>query len=186
MRLVYRKGHMAGKTKTCYDSVMRTLDRKPSKVNTAASDPLITKRKFTELQNELTKLQHIRQQATAEVARLAELGDFSENVEYQLAKGRLRGINNAILKIENQLNQAVIITPTKQTDTIQIGHTVTVETAGGEKTYQILGSSETNPGRGIISHNSPIGDALIGKRVGDSVKIRLADRDVEYEIVRIE
>lgn len=165
---------------------MRTLDRKPKKLNQAATDPLITEAKFTELKNKLTKLQHVRPHAAAEVARLAELGDFSENVEYQLAKGRLRGINNNILKLEHELNRAVIITPKKQINIIQIGHTVTVGTGGTQKTYQILGSSETNPEKGIISHNSPIGDALIGKKVGETVKIKLANKEVEYEIIKVE
>lgn len=165
---------------------MRTLDRKPKKPNQAAPDPLITEMKFVELKKKLEKLQHVRPHAAAEVARLAELGDFSENVEYQLAKGRLRGINNNILKLEHELNRAVIITPKKQTNTIQIGHTVTVEIGGTQKTYQILGSSETNPGRGIISHHSPIGDALMGKKVGDIVEIKLANKKVEYKILNVE
>ena len=186
MHLVYKKARIAGKPKTCYDIlIMRTLDRKLKKSNIAPDDHLVTERKFAELKNKLAKLQHTRPQAAAEVARLAELGDFSENVEYQLAKGRLRGINNAMLKTENQLNRAVIITPEKQTGTVRIGHTVTIETAGAQKTYQILGSSETNPGRGIISHNSPIGNALLGKKVGDVVKIQLAGKEVGYRIVKI-
>src|SRR3989338_789839 len=152
--------------------------RKPGKYSQAPIDNLITQDKFVELKKKLYNLRRFRRpQLAKEVARLAELGDFSENVEYQLAKGRLRGINNAMLKTENQLNRAVIITPEKQTGTVRIGHTVTIETAGAQKTYQILGSSETNPGRGIISHNSPIGNALLGKKVGDVVKIQLAGKE---------
>lgn len=176
---------MADKAKICYHTAMRTLDRKPKKPSQAATDPLITEAKFAELKKKLEKLQHTRPHAAAEVARLAELGDFSENVEYQLAKGRLRGINNAILKTENELNRAVIITPKKQTDTIQIGHTVTIETDGKEKTYQILGSSETNPGKGIISYNSPMGEALLGHCVGDVVAVKIASTERMYTIRKI-
>lgn len=185
-QLLYIVPHLVGTTKICYHTAMRTLDRKPKKPSQAATDPLITEAKFTELKKKLEKLQHTRPQAAAEVARLAELGDFSENVEYQLAKGRLRGINNNMLKLEHELNRAVIIAPKKKTDTIQIGHTVTVEIGGAQKTYQILGSSETNPGKGIISYNSPIGEALMGKRVGETVKIKLTNKEVEYEIIRVE
>ena len=107
-------------------------------------------------------------------------------MEYQLAKGRLRGLNQGILNLEKQLNQAVIITPQKQTDTVQIGHYVTIQSDSNEKTYQILGSSETNPQKGIISHNSPIGSGLIGRKVGEVVKIKLANEEVEYKILKIE
>jgi transcription elongation factor GreA len=119
------------------------------------------------------------------VARLAELGDFSENVEYQLAKGRLRWINDRILKLEREINDAEIIAPNKKTDTAQVGHTVTVECAGTTKTFQILGSSETRPEEGIISHTSPIGLALMGKRVGDVVKVKIGERQIEYKIKEI-
>lgn len=163
---------------------MRVPYRKPGKFSQIKPDPLLTEAKFAELKNKLARLKSVRPQAAAEVARLAEMGDFSENAEYQIAKGHLRGINLGILKLENQLNNAVIITPQKQTDTVQVGHTVTVAVNGKEKTYQILGSSETSPGKGIISHNSPIGAALVGRKVGETVKIRLADKEVEYRIVQ--
>jgi len=145
----------------------------------------MTQVKFAELETKLKKLKQIRPEAAKEVARLAELGDFSENVEYQLAKGRLRGINSGILKLERQLNDAEIITPNKKTDTVQIGHTVTIECGGKLKTYQILGSSETKPEKGIISHNSPIGSMLLGHKVGEVVKIKVGEKDVVYKIIKI-
>lgn len=151
------------------------------------SDPLLTEGKLNELKNKLRRLKNISQpHAIEEVKRLAELGDFSENVEYQIAKGRLRGINDSILKIENQLKHAVIITPQKQIETVQIGHKVTVQSDNKARTYQILGSSETNPHKGIISYNSPIGAALIGRKVGDVVKTKVDHNEVAYKIIRIE
>ena len=145
----------------------------------------MTQVKFDELEAKLRKLKEVRPHAAQEVARLAELGDFSENVEYQLAKGRLRGINSGILKLERQLNDAEIIAPNKKTDTVQVGHTVTIECNGKLKIYQILGSSETKPEKGIISHNSPIGSALLGHGVGDCVKIKVGEKEVEYKIIKI-
>lgn len=165
---------------------MRIPYRKPGHFSQVKPDPLLTEAKFAELKNKLVRLKSARPQAAAEVARLAELGDFSENVEYQLAKGRLRGINSGILKLENQLNTAVIIAHSKQTDTVQIGHTVTVAVNGKEKTYQILGSSEADPGKGIISHNSPIGAALVGRKGGETVTVKLAGKEVMYKIIRVE
>jgi len=166
---------------------MRIPYRKPGKYSQIQSDPVLTKEKEVEIKRQMDRLKNTsRPRAAAEVARLAELGDFSENVEYQLAKGRLRGINNRILILENQLRQAVIITPQPQTGTVGLGHTVTIESDGRERTYQILGAAETNPKQGIISHNSPIGAAIIGRKVGETVRIKLAKRDVEYKILKIE
>lgn len=164
---------------------MQVPYRKPGKFSQIKSDPLMTQVKFDELEAKLSRLKESRPHAAQEVARLAELGDFSENVEYQLAKGRLRGINSGILKLERQLNDAEIIAPNKKTDTAQVGHTVTIECNGKEKTYQILGSSETKPEKGIISHNSPIGSALLGHRVGDEVKIVVGEKEVKYEVIKI-
>lgn len=158
--------------------------RKPGKFSQLKPDPLMTKEKFQELQDKLEHLKKIQPDASAEVARLAELGDFSENAEYQLAKGRLRGILGNITRLDNQINQAEIIA-TDKTDTIQIGHTVKVEVGGKEKIFQILGSSETKPELGIISHSSPIGYALIGHKVGETVAIKLANKDVAYTILKI-
>lgn len=160
--------------------------RKPGKFSQTKLDPFLTKEKFVELKNKLEKLTNFnRPRAAEEVKRLAELGDFSENVEYQLAKGRLRGINERILILENQIRQAIIIDPQTKTGAIQIGHEVTISDGDKEKTYRILGSSETNPQKGVISHNSPLGAALIGKRVGEKIKVKLKNKEVEYEIIRI-
>ena len=164
---------------------MRTLNRKSETSSRTAADPLITRAKLVEIQNKLARLKAIRPEAATEVSRLAQLGDFSENAEYQAAKGRLRGINNGIDNLEDQLNHAVIISPQNQTHTVEIGHTVTVAEGDTQKTFQILGSAETSPGRGIIPHNSPLGAALIGRHVGDVVTIRLTNKEVAYRVVRI-
>ena len=149
-------------------------------------DPFITKEKFIELQNKLERLKKSRPALIEEVQRLAQMGDFSENAAYQMAKGKLRGLNQRILEIEDQINHAEIIEPTNDKDVVRVGHKVTIEINGRQKTYQILGSSESDPSRGIISRNSPLGEALLGGRVGDSVDVRLAGKSVEYKIIEIE
>ena len=105
---------------------------------------------------------------------------------YQYAKGRLRGINQSILNLEKQLQEAEIINPEKQTNSVQIGHRVTVVFDSKQKTYEILGSSETDPQKGVISYNSPIGGALVGRKVGDVVTVKLANKEVEYKIIKIQ
>ena len=164
---------------------MRVPYRKPGKYGQMKSDPLMTKEKFAELEDKLAKLKEKRPQAAAEVKRLAELGDFSENMEYQLAKGRLRGINNAILTLESQLNQAEIIEAAKN-DKVRVGGTVTVQTENNLRKYKILGSAEADPQKGIISRSSPIGEALLGRVAGEVIRIKLANREAEYKIVKIE
>jgi len=145
----------------------------------------MTEAKFNELQNKLAKLKISRPASANEVKRLAEMGDFSENTAYQIAKGRLRGLNQKILEIEDHLRRAIIIKPTKNAQTAQFGSEVTLETQGRKKTYLILGSAETNPAKGIISNTSPIGAALMGRRVGDKIKINLAGKKIEYQIIKI-
>lgn len=164
---------------------MRTTDRKPKTIG-VADDTFLTQEKYDELAKKLDRLIKVtRPEAAREVSRLAELGDFSENVEYQLAKGRLRGINASITKIDYQLNHATVIETPKQKNTVQIGSTVSLMQNGTLKSYHILGSAETNPGKGIISHTSPLGLALLGKKLGERVTITLGTGDVEYEVVEI-
>ena len=166
---------------------MQVPHRKPGKFTHLKPDPLLTEAKFRELEKKLEHLKEIRPKLAADVSRFAQFGDFSENVEYQIAKGKLRGINQGIIDLENQLKMAVVIKPQNQTDRVELGHTVTIESEGKQKTYQILGSTEIDLKRGIISYSSPIGAALMGKEVGDMVKVKLANgKEVEYRIVKIE
>lgn len=164
---------------------MQLPKRKAPHYASQAQDPFMSKEKFQELENDLARLYKKRPKAAAEVSRLAEMGDFSENVEYQLAKGRLRGINNAITKIELQLQRAKIIEPSSN-KRVEIGHRVTVSVnEKEEKIYTILGSSETNPSAGVISHTSPLGAALLGKQVGELVELNTAHKKNTYTILDI-
>ncbi|MFA6995074.1 MAG: GreA/GreB family elongation factor [Patescibacteria group bacterium] len=166
---------------------MQTPIRKAETYRRPKPDPYITPEKFRELTLKLEKLKTVsRPRESQEVKRLALMGDFSENAGYQLAKGRLRGINQRILDIEEQLKFAEIINGDGNNDTVRLGHLVTVETAKKQKTYRLLGSAETNPDIGVISHNSPLGAALINRRVGDIIKVQLADRQIEYKIIKID
>ncbi len=165
---------------------MQVPYRKPGKYALIPKDPTMTEDKFLELQKKLERLRAVQPAAAKEVSRLAELGDFSENVEYQLAKGKLRGINQGILDLEKQLNAADIIQRPRQNTRVEIGHTVTIESGGKQKQYTILGSSESNPAQGVISQNSPIGAALLGRKVGETVKVEIAGKKVEYTLLMIE
>ena len=166
---------------------MQTPQRKPGKYAGQKPDPYLTESKFNELKNKLERLKKNSQpKAREEVKRLAEMGDFSENAAYQIAKGRLRGMNQAILDIEDHLKRAIIINKAVNFDCVQLGNVITVEVGEKIRKFQILGSSETNPLSGIISYNSPIGSALLGARIGDVVSIRLTTGEKRYKILKIE
>lgn len=159
--------------------------RKPGEFTNIAPDPHLTQAKFDELTQKLKKLQAVLPNAISELQRLAEMGDFSENAAYQMAKGRVRSLNDKIFGIEEHLKQAIIITSGQKSDMVQLGSTVKVLVDGKEKVYQLLGSSEVNLAKGIISNHSPVGSALMGKKVGEKFKIKLGDREVDAQITSI-
>jgi len=165
---------------------MRMPIRKPDKYLRAKTDPNITEDKFIELKTNLERLKKIRPKVSEEVKLLSEGGDFSENAGYQSAKGKLRGINSRILEIEDRLSCAIIIKTPINNGRVQIGSNVTVEVNNIKKTFLILGSTEVDPAQGIISGHSPIGAALVGRQVGEVVKINLTKKNLEYKIIKIE
>lgn len=149
-------------------------------------DPYLTEGKYQELVAKLGRMRSSRPRLAEEVKRLAEMGDFSENAGYQLAKGRLRGLNQRIIDLENHLKVAVIIQADSNNKNIQIGSRVTLEKAGEEKTYLILGSTESDPTHRVISYSSPLGAALMGRQAGEIIKLRLANKEAEYKIISVD
>ncbi|MDO9509749.1 MAG: GreA/GreB family elongation factor [Candidatus Magasanikbacteria bacterium] len=165
---------------------MQVPHRKPGIYTHQKPDPFITKGRFDELTTKLRKLKANKLPAMEEVKRLAQTGDFSENHAYQHAKGRLRGINQRILDIESELNKAQIINTGKHSVTVTLGSFVTVETNGKARIYQILGSTQTDPTKGIISHHSPLGTALMGRSESEEIEVKLEDKIVKYTITKIQ
>ena len=165
---------------------MRVPIRKAGQYTYIKSDPLMTEAKLSELKKKLKKLKELVQpEMVKEVKRLALMGDFSENAAYQIAKGRLRGANEKIDKITQQIAEAKIISPDKDIDKVKIGHLVTIESNKQIKKYRLLGSAETNPSQGAISYQSPLGSALLDKQVGEIIEIIINGQAVEYKIIAI-
>lgn len=165
---------------------MQVPIRKPGKYTHLKPDPNLTEAKFEELKKKLERLKTVEQPKTiTEMSRLAQDGDFSENAGYQIAKGKLRAINQLIHDLEDHLGRAVIINPNDERDTVQLGHLVTLDIQGVNVRYRILGSSETDPERGVISDRSPIGASLMGKKVNDVVRLKQGDGEIEARIVSI-
>ena len=122
-----------------------------------------------------------RPRAAEEVARTQQMGDLSENAAYQEAKNRLRRINSRITGLEDRIRNAVVIT-SRGTGMVEIGSTVVVRVGASERTYEIVGSQETDPARGRISHTSPLGTALLHHAAGETVILEVNRRKMEYEI----
>lgn len=151
----------------------------------APEDPYLTPEAIRRMQDDLDRLMNrVRPGAIEEVTRLAAMGDFSENAAYQLAKGRLRGLNDRILVLQGRLKRAIPIAA-GASGTVTIGSTVTLETNGAERVYEIVGSQEADPSAGRISRTSPLGAALLGKRVGDAVTVKTPRGEVGYRIAAV-
>lgn len=151
------------------------------------SDAYLTPEAIRKLQNDLRRLEEVaRPRAVEDLTRAREMGDLSENAAYSEAKGRLMGMDRRIFEMKEKLKNAVIIERGADDGRAAIGASVTVSVRGKEKTYEIVGSQETDPGSGRISHRSPLGAALLGKRAGDEAVITNAEgREVVYRIVEV-
>lgn len=166
---------------------MRLPTRKSEKErDLREDDPHITQAAFDRMTRELARLQKERIPAAEEVARTAAMGDLSENAAYQYAKQQLRSMLSRITRLELMLARAVIIPENVSEDgVIRLGSTVKVRTGEKEYTWKILGEREVRPGSGQISYHSPVGNALLGHRVGEEVLVRLGDRTVVYFVLSV-
>ena len=121
------------------------------------------------------------------VSWAASLGDRSENADYIYGKKRLREIDSKIRFLSKQIENAEMIDPEKiKSETIQFGATVKVVDENEQnKTFSIVGINETDASKNFISWKSPIGRALLGKRVGDDVSIVTPKGEIEYTILDV-
>ncbi len=148
----------------------------------------ITPEGAAKLTAELRQLLEVERPKTVdEVATAAAHGDRSENAEYKYGKLRLRDIDRRIRFLQKRLDAIEVVDPKKQSGAVVFfGATVEVEDEdGGRKRYQIVGEDESDPGRGRVSYVSPIGRALLKRKVGDIVTVRRPAGDLELEITGI-
>lgn len=149
-------------------------------------DHFLSAAAIARLRDELARLQKERPKAAEDVARYKEMGDLSENAAYTEAKSHLRRLNGRIDSIMERLKRAVVIDEEAgASGVVRVGATVAILSGGQGKTYQIVGSQEADPSRGRISHLSPLGQLLMGKKVGDTVTRAINGKDVIYEIIKI-
>ena len=147
----------------------------------------MTQEGFDAIQAEIDRLwSEERPIVVAEVSAAAELGDRSENAAYIYGKKRLRHIDSRIRYLRKKIDG---VTPVRLADMIdfpkvRFGARVTIEDEdGNERIYRLVDKDESDPKRGRISVQSPVGRALSGKEVGDVVEVKLGERRVEYEII---
>lgn len=139
-----------------------------------------------QLKARLAAIKRALPELISETTRQADYGDRSDNAAYSEAKSALRRANWQILSIEDQLKRVVVIsTEPNATGRVQLGSTVTLEIGGGQKTFQILGPRETDPGNGRISNLSPLGSALMNRMAGETVTIPTKNGPQEYKILEI-
>lgn len=142
-----------------------------------------------ELRQELDHLTKVKRPALAERLRHAiQQGDLSENADYSTAKEEQGFLEGRIQQIEIMLLRAKIIEENGSTDKISLGNRVTVIEDGTnyEEVFQIVGPAEAHPANGKISYESPLGQALMGHRVGDIVTFNAPGGAIAFKIVNIQ
>ncbi len=150
-----------------------------------------TKEKFEELTKELDDLKKTKRKEIAENLEYAKsLGDLAENAEYHEAREAQANLENKIAKLETLLKTGAIINDDRKNQssgTIGVGSTVTIEKIDNRehKTFHIVGSEESDIGGGKISIHSPIGEALVNKKKGESIIVKTPKGPVGYKILEI-
>lgn len=145
----------------------------------------LTKQGMSELQERLQTLKTVRRREIADAIQSAkEQGDLSENAEYSSAKEEQSRIEQEIAELEMTLKNAHVVAKRK-TDSVGIGNLVLVECNGADREYHVVGSNEANPLEGKISNESPMGEALLGAKVGELVHIPIPSGTKECTVKKI-
>lgn len=146
----------------------------------------LTRAGVDELQTELDALIAKRVDIADAIKTAREQGDLTENAEYQSARAEQDRNEARISELENIVQNAEIIKKPRGDSKVQLGSTVKLKGTGGKaKEFQVVGTVEANPLSGKISDESPIGQAMIGKKVGDAVEIKTPNDTHTYKIVDI-
>ena len=156
-----------------------------------SKETILTAEGLAKLEAELEELRTVKRLENEE--RLHEAiahGDLSENSEYVSAKDEQARIEGRILELEQMVNTAKVITKKRKTK-VELGATVDIEDLAPEfeedrlQSYTVVGTTEADPFAGRISNESPIGAAIMGKKVGTVVTVRTPVGDHQYKIVKI-
>lgn len=144
----------------------------------------ITKQGKEDLEKELKELIDSRSDVADEIAAARENGDLSENAEYTAAREKQSRVEARIAEIEGILDGAQII-KSDGDGTISLGDHVVVSQDGKESAFDVVGAIEADPANNKISHESPLGAALMGKKVGDEISITTPKGEKVYKVVSV-
>ena len=138
------------------------------------------------LEAELAALVAERPAVIKRIATAREHGDLKENAEYHAAREEQGFLEGRIRSLEARLKHAVVVAPTERGAQVELGSRVRVEVDGDESVIQVVGSAEASVREGRISSVSPVGAALMGRRVGDAVTILTPGGEIRYVVLEIE
>lgn len=125
-----------------------------------------------------------RREVAARIEKAKELGDLRENAEYHDAKDELAWVEGRVMELEDGINRAVVIEAT-DSDHVSIGCKVKTTSGEKEKVFVIVGAPEADPLKGRISNESPLGQAFLGKKLGEVVEVKVPAGIVRYTILEI-
>lgn len=164
----------------------RTWTERPERKPGSDGPVYITEEGLGRLREQLAKLKASLPELISETEKAASYGDRSENFEYKDAKANLRRTKGQILNIEYKIKMATIIKiGPHPSGTVQLGSTVVLDVKGEQKVFQIVGPHETNPAKGRISHESPLGAALLNHKKGDIVTCKTENGSRAYHIAEV-
>ena len=157
---------------------------------TDKNQELVTPEGLEKLQQELAYLTETRRKEVANRIRQArEFGDITENSEYDDAKNEQGLLERRIGELQRRIRNVKVVDPSEaEQDAVDLGTTVTLRVVGNgqERTFQIVGANESDPTSGKLSHASPVGRAVLKKKVGEKVTVTTPRGATEYEIVNVE
>ena len=145
----------------------------------------LTQSGVDELKQELSKLIGQRVHVADRIKQARQLGDLSENAEYQTAREEQDRLEARISEVDHILQNSQVIKKPKKDGLVRLGSSVRLKDGGKPVSYQVVGTMEAHPMQGKISDESPIGKALMGKKVGDKVEIKTPAGAHTYKIVEI-
>ena len=148
----------------------------------------LTPEGYKKLVEELEYLRNVKRQEVAQRLHdaLAEGGDLIENAEYEAAKNEQAFVEGRIQELEYILANARVIEGASSGE-VTIGSRVTVAyDDGSQETYTIVGAAEASPREGLISNESPLGQALLGKKAGDEVEVKAPNGSFKVRILKVE
>ena len=150
-------------------------------------DPIqyLTAESLTTLKKEYEQLKNSTIPEIAKrIDEAKQQGDLSENAEYHQAREDMSWAQGKLLELERIINNAQIIVK-DQSDVVAVGSVITVSLNNQKKQYTIVGPQEINPAKGLISNESPLGEAFLAHKVGDRVEVKVPSGKMVYEILDI-